>query len=221
VCERNTSVGGRRSRLIVALLLLTACAPVFAHHQSPPGGAIIGLVIPAITHGEMLVVAEYGAEILDLAAREPRSDPTLHRLTGFVSLQRFACFWGLIPGSLSDETSPFNECSHAYVAGSRALLLHMTTMPGDQSSARELEARIQKKIDSDPSYSMLCLNSSEAFDTGIIISPDWKLAPAHLPTVLTFFAGLALTCVGFGNVWRLIRTMEFGRLDDPARSGDF
>jgi methylmalonyl-CoA mutase len=54
----------------------------------------------------MVIVAKYSAVVLDLAARQPRTDPTLRRLAGFVSLQRFACFWGLIPGSLTDENSP-------------------------------------------------------------------------------------------------------------------
>jgi hypothetical protein len=171
---RNCTItaGGWRSYLIAAVSMFAACTSVWAHHQPPHEGANIGVAIPAITHGEMLVVAKYRAEILDLAARKPRTDPTLRRLAGFVSLQHFACFWGLIPGSLSDETSPFNECSHAYVAGARALLAHMVAMPGDRSSAKALEARIETEIASDPAFSVLCSNSSETFDSGIIIGPD-------------------------------------------------
>ena len=181
-----------RSYLIVAVSALAASAPVLAHHQPPRDGPAIGVAIPAITHGEMSVIARYRAEILDLAARQPRTDPTLRRLIGFVSLQHFACFWGLVPGSLADETSPFNECSHAYVAGTRALLAHMVAMPGDQSAAIALEARIEAQLASDPAAGLLCSNSSEAFDSGIVIGPDWQLAPTHLPTVLTFLGLMAL-----------------------------
>jgi hypothetical protein len=139
--------------------------------------------------------------VLDLAARQPVTDPTLRRLAGFVSLQYFECFWGLVPGSLSDERSPFNECSHAYLAGVRALLAHMTAMPGNQSAAKELEARMAAEIASDPSYNVVCSNSGETFDSADVIGPDWQLAPVHMPTVLTFLgfamlvvSGLAVAC---------------------------
>src|SRR6516165_4402812 len=198
--NRSTAAGGWRSCLIAAVSMFAACTPVLAHHQPPHEGTNVGVAIPAITHGEMLVVAKYRAQILDLAARQPRTDPTLRRLAGFVNLQHFACFWGLVPGSLSDETSPFNECSHADLAGARALLAHMVGMPGDQSSARVLDARIETEIASDPAFSVLCSNSNETFDSGIIIGPDWRLAPAHLPTVLTFFAFLVLAAAGLWGV---------------------
>src|ERR1700756_2479611 len=175
---RTAGLGVWRYCFVAAVSMLAASTPVSAHHQPPHEGPNVGVAIPAITHGEMLVVAKYRAEILDLAAHQPRTDPTLRRLAGFVSLQRFACFWGLVPGSLSDETSPFNECSHAYAAGVRALLAHMLAMPGDQSPARVLEARIETEIASDPGYSALCSNSSEAFVSGIVIGPDWQLAPS-------------------------------------------
>lgn len=190
VSERAEIAAGHgwRSFLIAVIATIATSTSVSAHHEPRNGGSSVGVQIPAITHGEMLVVANYRARILDLAERQPRTDPTLRRLAGFVRLQRFACFWGLVPGSLSDETSPFNECSHAYVAGARALLVHMVAMPGDQSAARAVETQIETEIASDPAYSALCSNSSEAFDSGIIIAPDWQLVPTHLPTVLTFFA---------------------------------
>jgi hypothetical protein len=189
---------------VIAVSMLAACTPVGAHHQLPHEGATIGVAIPAISHGEMPVVGRYRDRILDLAARQPRTDPTLRRLAGFVSLEHFACFWGLVPGSLSDEMSPFNECSHADFAGARALLAHMVGMPGDQSAARALAARIDTEIASDPAFSVLCSNSNQAFDSGIIIGPDWQLAPAHLPTVLTFVASVALAVVGLWGFFRFI-----------------
>jgi hypothetical protein len=48
--------------------MLAASTPVWAQNQPPHEGANIGVVIPAITHGEMLVVGKYRARILDLAA---------------------------------------------------------------------------------------------------------------------------------------------------------
>jgi hypothetical protein len=173
---------------MIAVVSMLATAPtVRAHRQGPTEEINTGLAIPAITHGEMLVVARYRARILDLAARQPRTDPTLRRLAGFVSMQHFACFWGLVPGSLTDEGSPFNECAHAYVAAARALLSHMVAMPGEQSLAKGLDGRMQAELASDPDAGQLCTNSSETF-SGRIIWPNWQLVPTHLPTVLTLLA---------------------------------
>ena len=213
--NRTTAVGGWRRHLIAVVSMLATSTPVWAHHQPQHEGANVGVAIPAITHGEMFVVAKYRVQILDLAARQPRTDPTLRRLAGFVNLQHFACFWGLVPGSLSDETSPFNECSHAYVAGARALLAHMIEMPGDQSLARALKARIETEVASDPAFSVLCSNSSEAFDSGIVIGPDWQLAPAHLPTILSFFALVVLAAAGFWGVSRSV-PMKIGSIPRPT-----
>jgi hypothetical protein len=193
-----------RFRLMAVIAMLGLCAPVCAHHVVSREGALVGVAIPAIAHGEMPVVAGYRSEILDLAARQPRTDPTLRRLEGFVSLQRFACFWGLIPGSLADEASPFNECSHAYAAGLRELLAHMADMPGDQSEAKALQARIAAEIASDPAFAVLCSNSGETFDSGIVIGPDWALAPAHGPTLLTFAAAALLAGAGLWSARRAL-----------------
>jgi len=181
------------------LLPLLACAmlaPAHAHHMSPrPPGAPVGVVIPAVSHGATPILAAYRAEIVALAERRAATDPTLRRLQGFVSLQYFACWRGLVPGSLTDEDSPFNECAHAYVAGARALLDHMADMPGDQTEAKALQARIADHLARDPSASAVCSNSGEAFDSGVIVWPDWSLAPAHRPTLLTF-SGLAAISAG-------------------------
>ena len=193
--QRSRAPGRRWQTLLVALSIL-AITPAGAHHRGANDGPIRGIGIPAITHGEMPVVARYRSEILALAARQPVTDPTLRRLTGFISLQTFACFWGLIPGSLTDETSPFNECSHAYLAGARALLTHVTSMPGDQSAARDLEARMDAEIASDPAAGAVCSNSSQAFDSADVIGPDWQLALWHAPTILTFLACIMLIATG-------------------------
>lgn len=180
---------------LFAVLSMLGAAPAWAHHQAPNDGPTLGLAIPAISHGAMPVVAKYRNQVLELASRQPVTDPTLRRLIGFVTLQRFTCFWGLVPGSLSDEESPFNECSHAYLAGVQSLLAHMTVMPGDQSAAKALEARMSAEIASDPNHGILCSNSSQTFDSGIVVGPDWQLAPAHVPTVLAFVA--MLVAAGF------------------------
>lgn len=177
---------------VTLLAIIATFASSRAHHQSTNQGATVGVSIPAIGHGEMLIIARYRSQILELAARQPRTDPTLRRLIGFVNLQHFACLWELVPGTISDERSPFNECAHADLAGVRASLAHMIAMPGDTSVARTLDARIAAALASDPVANVLCLNSNQGFDTGVVVGPDWHLAPAHLPTVATFAAIMML-----------------------------
>lgn len=168
---------------------LASVTPAEAHHRGVAHeGPAIGVVIPAISHGEMQIIAKYRTRILDLAVGQPVTDPTLRRLAGFVSMQYFACFRGLVPGSVSDESSPFNECSHAYLAGTRALLAHMVEMSGDQSAAKALQERINAELASDPAFGALCSNSQEVFDSGIIVTPDWTIVLAHRPTVRTLSA---------------------------------
>jgi len=194
--HRRSAIDRGRPCLLAAALAMFSAAPAWAHHQKPSDEQIRGVAIAAISHGEMPIVASYRSRILDLARRQPVTDPTLRRLAGFVSLQYFACFWGLVPGSLTDEQSPFNECSHAYLTGARALLAHMVAMPGNQSAAKELQARIDAEIAADPGAAAQCLNSSQSFDSADVISPDWQLAPSHAPTVLTFAALAALLAMG-------------------------
>ena len=67
---------------------------------------------------------------------------TTWRLEDYLNLQSFACFWGLVPGSITDENSPFNECSHAYLAAGRALLLQLNREPGADHKA--IDALISK-----------------------------------------------------------------------------
>ena len=199
-----------RMRLWVfaGLAALAAVIPAAAHHRGVPHeGPAIGVTIPAISHGEMHIIAKYRTRILDLAAGQPVTDPTLRRLANFVSLQYFACFRGLVPGSLSDESSPFNECSHAYLAGARALLAHMVEMPGDQSAAKALQERIDAELASDPAFGALCSNSQQVFDSAIIVPPEWTMIPAHPPTVLTFSAFTLLISVAAGAVF--YRTRRF------------
>jgi hypothetical protein len=189
---------------LCGLAAIVAVLPAGAHHRGAPhDGAALGVAIPAISHGEIPIIAKYRTLILDLAARQPVTDPTLRRLEGFVSLQYFACFRGLVPGSLSDESSPFNECSHAYLAGTRALLAHMAEMPGDQSAAKALQERINAEIASDPNFGAICSNSQQIFDSAAIVTPDWAMIPAHPPTVLTFSAFMLLISAGAGALWRL------------------
>jgi hypothetical protein len=172
---------------------LAASTPAAAHREATGRPAPTdSIAIPNLTHGQMAVIARNQAAILDLAANQIPTDPTLRRLQGFINLQVFACLWGLMPGSVDDETSPFNECSHAYLAATRALLLHLQTMPGDRAPVRALIAKIEREMLDNNASLVLCRYSDEPFNTAERISPRWREIPFHAPSLIAFAAATLL-----------------------------
>ncbi len=187
-----------------ALLIAAPAAPVSAHHlRATPDGSVQGLRIPGLTHGQMVVIAAHRLEILKLADEQTPTDPTLRRLQGYVALQYFACLWGLVPGGIEDESSPFNECSHAYLAGTKALLMHLLTLPGERAPAvRALADRIEQDMQQNNASLVLCRFSDEPFDSAEFIGPNWSEIPFH-PVSLLSLASVALAAIG--GVWLAVR----------------
>ncbi len=178
-------------------------SPASAHHRGlTHEGPVKGLSISALTHGQMAVIAAHRSEILELASEQTPTDPTMRRLQGYIHLQSFACMWGMIPGSVNDESSPFNECSHAYLAGTRALLMHLLTMEGDRARVRALADKIELEMLQNNAALVLCLYADEPFDTADIVGPHWREIPFHPTSVITL-AGLAMTIMG--GVWLVAR----------------
>jgi hypothetical protein len=180
----------------LAAMIAATPSPAWAHRETtgreaPPES----ISIPNLSHGQMAVIADNRSAILDLAARQMPTDPAMRRLEAFINLQFFDCFWGLVPGSVEDESSPFNECSHAYLAATRALLLHLQEMPGDRTSVRALVAKIENEMLSNNASLVLCRYSDEPFNTAERIPPHWGDIPFHLPSLMTF-SGLALLIAG-------------------------
>ena len=141
----------------------------------------------------MQVIADNLWAIRDLADRQEPTDLTMRRLQDFVNLQSFACLWGLVPGSLTDERSPFNECAHSYLAGAQALLLHLRQMPeSDRARVEALATRIEIEMLSRQASLVLCRFSGEPFNTNEVIWPHWSEIPFHPPSLMTFAAILSL-----------------------------
>ncbi len=139
----------------------------------------------------MAVIAANMPDILALADRQTGLDETTRRLRAFVDWQYFFCFRGLVPGSLKDEESPFNECSHAYLAGTQALLLQLRQTRGDRAEIRALVDKVGLDMIRNNASLLLCRFSGEAFNTAEVVSPRWSEVPAHPPSLATF-SGLAL-----------------------------
>jgi hypothetical protein len=147
---------------------------------------------PSLSHGQMRVNADNLPAIQDLAERQDPSDLVMRRLQDFVNLQHFACLWGMVPASLTDEASPFNECAHSYLAGAHALLLHLQQMQGgDRTGVDALVNKIELEMLSENASLMLGRYSDEPSNTNEVIARHWSEIPFHPPSLVTF-AALAL-----------------------------
>jgi hypothetical protein len=190
-------------RLVAAfavVLAALAASPGEAHRSAASGGPPPdGIAIPSLTHGQMAVIADNLAAIRALANARIGSDMTTWRLEDYLNLQSFACFWGLVPGSITDESSPFNECSHAYLAAARALLLHLSDAPrADRQAVDALIGKIESEMLANGASLTLCRFSDEPFNTNEVIFPRWSEAATHPPTVA--FAAVVLAAIA-GTAW--------------------
>jgi hypothetical protein len=124
------------------------------------------------------------------------------RVEDYLSLQSFACLWGLVPGSITDEDSPFNECAHAYLAAGRALLLQLREAPGTDHNAvgaliRKIEAEMFAEMLANGASLTLCRYSDEPFNTNEVIWPRGSEIAFHSPT-----AGFAAAaCIAISAAW--------------------
>ena len=188
--------GGGLGVLAAALLLLAGSGAAEAHSGRAVGGPDNGIAIDNLTHGQMSVIARHSRAILDLAARVPAPDQDFRRVLNYARIQQTYCAWGLMPGAVSDETSPFNECSHAYLAASRDLLLRMAALPGGDGRIDGLMRAVELDMMQNRTGVELCLYSDERFNTANILRPDWGAVPGHGASL----AALVLAALAAGGV---------------------
>ncbi|WP_244619992.1 hypothetical protein [Mesorhizobium sp. NFR06] len=183
--------------------MLATSAQAHSGSSAPPPP---GIQIPSLTHGQMAVIARYRSDILDLARRQTVTDPTFRRLYNHGNLQFTYCLWGLMPGSLRDEASPFNECSHAYLATAKALLTHMATMPSAEHDAKALISDIDADMVRSGASWILCQFSGERFSTGAVVEPRWRDIFAHLPSLAVFLVTMAALVAAAWSIFGAPRT---------------
>lgn len=179
---------------LVALILLffaSASADALAHRSDRPRD-LSGIPITSITHGEMAIIERHVDDIFALADRVRDADQTFMTLLRHSRLQYADCLWGLVPASVSDEESPFNECSHAYLAAAKDVLFKMRDMPIVGSEAAGLVSRISYEAALEGAVFVGCLYSGEGFNTADRVRPHWHDVPSHPPTLLALAGGLGL-----------------------------
>ena len=197
----------------VAVVLGLLSSPVGAHGRLPdPNGPHNGLFVPPVMHPQMPAMAAEAGATRRVAEQLLWDDRDGRRLLQFLEYQSFACLWGRVPGSITDENSPFNRCAHAYLAGVQALLVRLQLVRGDHAAVR----RLTQAIADDPmAAAPLCQFSAEGFWTGTIIGPDWPDL-LHHPEVLTWFGGLLL--LAGSSVFLVIAGLRRlpARVDQPS-----
>ncbi|WP_028749298.1 hypothetical protein [Rhizobium mesoamericanum] len=177
--------------LLTAIALLQFCSVAEAHRRIS-GGSHTGIAIAEISHGEMIMIAEHHARIIDLAARATDTTEPFRRVLNYAQIQHAYCLWGKMPGSVTDEASPFNECSHAYLAATKALLLSMRSMRGEAAEAETIVSAIDAGMVLRGLALITCEFSGEAFNSANIVRPVWKDIPLHLASMATL-TGLLVT----------------------------
>jgi hypothetical protein len=198
---------------IIAIALLAfgvAFGPAenaMAHDRRQPSDTS-GIPIANLTHGQLHVISRHRVAILDLAERQARPDLKTRTLMNFVDLQYVYCLWGLVPGSLSNEDNPFNECSHSYLAASKALLDHLQKVADNRAEAEALARKVSMEMLRDPSALQMCRNGVAPFNTAEIIMPE--LADIPFNPVIGLSGFVVLTA--FGRLFAVGRRGRKARL---------
>lgn len=201
---RGKRLYGSGGLLAVICLILTSWPSLLAAHGGSSGSQA-GIPVPSLTHGEMALIAPYYGRIIAVADDVSETNETFRRLLNFAQIQRAYCLWGMMPGSVSDEESPFNECSHAYLAAAKAVLLQMRTMKGEAASVDNLVSEIDATLVRNNLSLILCRFSGETFNTADLIRPklgDIVLDPRSLLTILS-----ALLAI-IASLWLSARALQ-------------
>ncbi|MBP2443935.1 hypothetical protein [Rhizobium leguminosarum] len=174
-------------------------------HSRSASGSHAGLDIPEIAHGEMAVISDYRGRIIGLASRAVDTNEPFRRVLNYAEIQYSYCLWGRMPGTVSDEQSPFNECAHAYLAATKAVLLSMREMPREAVAAGEIISAVDADMVRRSLALITCRFSGEAFNTADVVKPRWSKVPFHAASMasLTGLAALfALLVFALGRFLR-------------------
>lgn len=187
---------------VVALALLTGGA--MAHSRTASENHS-GIPVPEISHGEMAVMADYRDRIIALASRATDTDEPFRRVLNYAQIQYSYCLWGRMPGSVTDEESPFNECAHAYLAATKAVLLSLREMPREAGEADAIISDADADMVRRGLSLITCRFSGEAFNTADVIKPRWSEIPLHTASMASLTGFFAVIFGVFFAGRRLLR----------------
>ncbi|MDR6821113.1 hypothetical protein J2X76_006314 [Neorhizobium sp. 2083] len=142
----------------------------------------------------MAVIEEHRSEIDALASWVAVKNPEIRKLLEFSREQYARCLWGIVPRSIEDEASPLNECSHAYLAADREMLVRMRNLPIWQDKAIALFDDVEADMINRSSSLVLCAFSATTFNTASPVNPDWHDFATHVPSLLTAIGAALAIC---------------------------
>lgn len=185
-------------RVSLPLLILSVSAAfaqsAMAHGRSASANHT-GIPVPEISHGEMAVIADYRDRIIDLASQATDTNEPFRRVLNYAQIQYSYCLWGRVPGSVADEQSPFNECAHAYLAATKAVLIAMRGMPREAEAASAIISDADAEMVRRGLSLITCRFSGEAFNTADVVRPRWSEIPTH-PASMASLSGLMAILFG-------------------------
>ena len=193
-------------RLLLSMMLLSVPVSETAAHSLRAPRDTSGISIPSLSHGQMEVVARHREEIHALASWVAVKDAEIRKLLAFSRTQFARCLWGLMPFSIQDEASPMNECSHAYLAADRAMLVRMRDLPFWQDRSRSLFDAVDIEMVEEGSSLVLCIFSATDFNTASPVGPDWHDFIAHRPSLIVILlaGGTVMAVLALGT-WTVFR----------------
>ncbi|WP_377296148.1 hypothetical protein [Rhizobium sp. SGZ-381] len=202
--------------LVLLLLLLVPIAPSVSHaHGFDAPEDQSGYAIPSIDHAAMRVIAPYRDRIIPLARQAAATDAELSALLLHNQMQSANCLWLLVPGSLTDEENPFNECAHADMAGLKAMLERLSLLPQTQGAARAVISDLDHDMVLAGTSFVLCAFAKESFNTASQVRPDWGAVSAYLVdrygSVFGLAAALAAICLTGILTLRWLRSAPIDR----------
>ena len=86
---------------------------------------------------------------------------------------------------------------HAYLAATRALLIHLQAISDDHAAVEALAGKVEREMLDNGASLFVCRYGDEPFNTAEIIGPHWSEIPGHVPSSAVFL-GLPLTIMGYG-----------------------
>ncbi len=153
-------------------------------------------------------MADYRDQIIDLASQATDTNEPFRRLLNYAQIQYSYCLWGRMPGSVTDEQSPFNECAHAYLAATKAVLIAMRDMPQEAEAAAAIISNADAEMVRRGLSLITCRFSGEAFNTADVVRPHWSEIPMH-PASMASLSGLMAIVGGiFFAARRLLRAQS-------------
>ncbi|WP_244430756.1 hypothetical protein [Rhizobium sp. CF142] len=189
-------------------LVLLLAGSALAHSRSGESSHA-GLPVPEISHGEMAVISDYRSRIMDLASTAADTNEPFRRVLNYAEIQYSYCLWGRMPGSVTDEQSPFNECAHAYLAATKAVLLAMRDMPQEAMAAGEIASAVDVDMVRRGLSLVTCRFSGEGFNTADVVRPRWSEIPLHPASMASLTGFAAILAAGFFVLRRLLRIQSW------------